>query len=129
MDDVARMQNVVSAYCQRGVIACLDSCPRGWETPHGTMRLARDSSDHFYIQVGAVYVGGRVKAQRFGLGANRKEAGDKAQRIRALWETQDGVWTPEGIREAKRLSSLPLTMVVSRVSYVDGTIEWSGLIS
>ena len=45
-----------------------------------------------------------MKAQRFGLGAHYLTAVDKAERIRAIWETQDGVWTPEGIREARKIA-------------------------
>ena len=68
------------------------------------MKLPKDSRDHYYLRIGAVYVGGKVKAQRFGLGTHYLTAVDKAERIRAIWETQDGVWTPEGISEARKVA-------------------------
>ncbi len=71
------------------------------------MKIERDKDGVFCALIGARHNSqGITKAQSFTLGRIRATAERRAKLIYALWLMQaDGLWTLEGIRQAKQLAN------------------------
>lgn len=65
-------------------------------------KLAKNGT--WYVEIGAKFLGGEVRPQRFYLGTKLEVAAPKAEELWALWLTQDGLWTDEGIKRGREIA-------------------------
>lgn len=68
------------------------------------MKIKIANNGTWFVEIGCKVLGGKVQAHRFELGTKLEVAEQKADRLWALWQTQDGLWTDEGLRQGKEIA-------------------------